>query len=166
VRLKCRPLRDGLKQKFPGFRIAGLADYLPEDIARHKQNFAGDPCLSVASADVDGDGVKDFALIITDASLHALLVGARDVPGKEWAISTLSDFGSEAPGRLYVASLKPGAYQDIHAAAEVPTGVAPEGARVPSYTAPHQGFVGGAIGATRVAYFFTGKRWVHLWLSD
>jgi len=159
-------LRESIAAKYPGFRIAGLSDYLPEDIERHKKNFNGDPCLSVAAADVDGDGVKDYGLIITDASLHTLLVGARNTHSKGWTLATLKDFGSQAPGRLYVSPLGKGTFESIHAASETAVGATPETGRVSSYKATHGGFFAGAIQATRVAYFFNGKEWVHLYLSD
>ena len=159
-------LRQSLHEKYPAYRVAEVSDYYKEDVDLHKKNSAGDPCLSVASGDVDGDGSLDFAMLITDKSRHTILVAARNVAGKTWVISELSDFGNEGPSRSYVDQLPPDSYEDMYATDKGPSDYVPEPGRVKRYKAVHPGFIAGTIEASGVGYFFTGKRWVHLWLSD
>jgi hypothetical protein len=159
-------LRQSLHAKYPGYRVADVPDYPKEDVDHHKENFNGDPCLSVASGDVDGDGSADFAVILTDKSGHTLLVAARDASDKGWQIEELSDFGTYGPSRVYVDPLPPDSYHDMYATDEAPSDYVPEPGRVERFTAKNAGFVAGAIEATGVAYFFTGNHWVHLQVSD
>jgi hypothetical protein len=159
-------LRQSLHEKYPAYRVAEVSDYPKEDIDLHKKNFDGDPCLSVASGDVDGDGSLDFAVLITDKSRHTLLIAARNVAGEEWAIAELSDFGNEGPSNSYVDPLPADSYDDMYATDKGPSDYVPEPGRVKRYKAVHPGFIAGTIEASGVGYFFTGKRWVHLWLSD
>jgi hypothetical protein len=75
-------LKGALKSSYPEYRLAQVAEYDKEDVDQHRENFKGNPCLSVASADVDGDGSVDFALIIRTQAKHTLLVAARNVARK------------------------------------------------------------------------------------
>lgn len=159
-------LRQRLAKDYPNYRVAEPSDYFKEDVDLHKQNSNGDPCLSVASGDVDGDGSRDFAVLITEKSGHILLVAARNVSGRKWIISELSDFGNERPIRSYVDPLPADSYEDMYAADEAPSDYVPEPGRVERYKAVHPGFIAGTIEASGVGYFFNGKQWVHLWLSD
>lgn len=159
-------LRQSLHEKYPAYRVAEVSDYYKEDVDLHKKNFDRDPCLSVASGDVDGDGSVDFAVLITDKSRHTILVAARNVAGNTWVISELSDFGNEGPSRSYVDPLPADSYQDMYATDRGPSDYVPEPGRVKRYKAVHPGFIAGTIESSGVGYFFTGKRWVHLWLSD
>jgi hypothetical protein len=159
-------LREVLPKKFPDYRLARVSDYLKEDVDQHKKDHNGNPCLGVASVDVDGDGFPDFAFFLTGKARHTLLVTARNVSGKTWEIIKIDDFGKEGPGRSYVAPLEPGSYQDLFDTDRGPADYTPEPGRVRKYKANHSGFIAGTIESSGIAFFFTGKRWVHLWLSD
>jgi hypothetical protein len=155
-----------LSTDFPGYHVAEPAEYDPEDVERRKKEEAGDPCFSVAAADVDGDGTLDYGLIIAGPQ-GVLLVAARDVGNKGWEVSRLSELGpNEKPNRGYVDPLDAGSYQDIYATDKGPSDYVPEPGRVPKFKAKRAGFVAGTIEATAVGYFFTSKGWVHLQLGD
>jgi hypothetical protein len=159
-------LHEVVLKQFPGYRFARVSDYSKEDIEQHKAHFNGNPCLALASADADGDGFTDFVFLIVDGSKHTLLVAARNPLGKTWKIVELSDFGPEGPGSSYVEVIDSGAYADMYASDHGPSDYTPEPGRVRRYKATHSGFIAGGIESTGVAYFFDGKRWVHLWLAD
>ena len=159
-------LREVLPKRFPGYRLARVSDYVKRDVDQHKKKNNGNPCLGIASTDVDGDSFPDFAFFLTYKSRHTLLIAARNVAGKTWEISKLDDFGKEGPGHSYVEVMEPGSYKDMYAAADAPAEYKPEPGRVRRFKAIHSGFIAGTIESSGVAFFFTGKRWVHLWLSD
>lgn len=54
----------------------------------------------------------------------------------------------------------------MYATDKGPSDYAPEPGRVRRYRATQPGFIAGGIESSGVAYFFDGKRWVHMWLSD
>jgi hypothetical protein len=159
-------LRALLTTRFPGFRTARLADYLAEDIEEHKKNSNGDPCLGIASTDVDGDGFPDFAFLLANGKPHAILVAARHLGGKTWELSVLTDFGGDALGHSYVDTIAPDSYEDLYASDRAPADYVDEPGRVRRFKAKYPGFIAGTIEASGVAFFYSGKRWVHLWLSD
>ena len=159
-------LREILPKKFPGYRLAQVSDYLKEDVDQHKKDHKGNPCPGVASADVDGDGFTDFAFFLTDKERRTILVVGRNISGKTWDVSKVFDFGSEGPGRSYVDRLKPGSYRDLFDTDRGPSEYKPEPGRVRRQKARNPGFIAGTIESSGVAFFFTGKQWVHLWLSD
>jgi hypothetical protein len=160
------PLREVLQKQFPGYRLAKVSDYSGEDIEQHKTHFNGNPCLAAATADADGDGFVDFSFLIVNRSKHTLLVAARNLLGKTWKLVKLSDFGNEGPGRSYVETIDAGTYADMYASDKGPSDYTPEPGRVRRYKAIHSGFIAGGIESSGAAYFYDGKRWVHLWLSD
>ena len=161
------PLREVLRKQFPGYRLARVSDYPAEDIEQHKAHFNGNPCLAVASADTDGDGYKGFAFLIVNESRHTLLVAAQNLSGKNWKLVELSDFGPDGPAAtVYVEMIEPGVYADMYASDKGPSDYVPKPGRVRRYNAIHSGFIAGGIESSGVAYFFDGKRWVHMWLSD
>jgi hypothetical protein len=155
-----------LSVDFPSHHVAEPALYDPEDIERRTKEHGGDPCFSVATADVDGDGTLDFALVITDRQT-VLVVAARHVGNQAWQITRISDaWPYEKPVRVYVDPLRAGAYEDMYATDEGPSDYVPTPGRVPKFNATHDGFVAGDIEATAVGYFYTSKGWVHLQLGD
>lgn len=159
-------LRDALLKRVPDYRVAHVSDYSKEEVEHEMQYHGGSRCLAVAAADIDGDGRDDFALLITNKEGHTLLMAARNVKEREWVISKLDDFGKDGPGGSYVGTVNPGLYQDLFATDDAPSEYIPEPGRVQSYKSSRSGFIAGTIESTGIAYFFTGKRWVHLWLSD
>jgi len=158
-------LREILISKFPGHRLVRVSDYHKEDIDQHQQANKGDPCLGVASADVDGDGFLDFAFFMTNKAGNTWLIAARNVMGRTWEINKLKNFRSSVSSS-YVESIQHGSYQDLYDTDRSPGEYTPEPGGVKRFKAIHPGFLAGTIESSGVAFFFTGKRWVHLWLSD
>jgi len=159
-------LRGMLPKAFPGYRLAHISDYSKANMDLLKKRNSEDPCVGVASADVDGDGFLDYAFFLTNKSRHTLLVTARNVSGTSWEISKLDDFGKDGCSGSYVEMLKPGQYRDWFDTDRAPSAYIPEPGRVRRYASRQNGFLAGNIESSIVAFFFNGKRWVHLWLSD
>jgi hypothetical protein len=155
-----------VKTKYPGYRYPVVADYDKEDVEQHRKNFGGDPCLGVTSADVDGDGYPDFAFFLTDRAGSTLLVAARSEMGKTWIVTKLDSFPKGELGRSYVEPLEAGSYQDLYDSDRGPSDYSPEPGRVRRYHSSRPGFIAGTIESSGIAFFYTGKHWVHLWLSD
>jgi hypothetical protein len=151
-------------------------DYLKEDVAWFRKENGGEQCIGVASADVDGDGSADFALLLigraktgsnpNPGSGRTLLVAARSMPGGSWAIDRLDEFDAERPCRSFVGTLGPGTYRDLFMTGKLGGPFTREPGQIRQFGAVHPGFVAGTLESSAVAFFFTGGRWVHLWLSD
>lgn len=153
-------LQSEIARAYPGFRPVRVSDYTEAAIESESKYHAGSPCLGVASADVDGDGRHDFALLITSGNGRTLVIAAREATVRRWQLEKLSDFGDYGPGRSYVNVIEPGSYEDLGLNDEKEPG------QVTRYTSTRPGFIAGGIESSGVAFFFTGKRWIHLWLSD
>ena len=65
-------------------------------------------------------------------------------------------------GGLYADTLEPGKYNRTEAL----DGPVTETGELDSFTSKHQGVVAGAIESSGAAFFFDGRRWVHVWISD
>ncbi len=150
---------------YPGFRLARVDDYAVDDVEAERQYRKGSPCLAVASADVNGDGRRDFAFLATSGT-RTLLVVAVAQKQDMWGLGTLKDFGPGGPGGIYVDTIEAGDYTDLDASDQAPSEYVPEPGRVRHYRSRRQGFIAGLIESSGVAFLFTGTRWVHLWLSD
>lgn len=159
-------IRAAIEKRFPGHRVAITSDYLPEDLEMFKKDHPGESCPGFASADANGDGVADYAFFLSNPSNHTILVSALSAKRHSWAISQIYDYGETGIGRLYVEPLKRGNFRDMFDLNESPSEYQPEPGRVRKLRAKHPGFCAGIFESSAVAYFFTGKRWVHLWLSD
>lgn len=155
-------LKEVIKTQYPKYRIGRLSDYSKEALMMQYDD-KPNPYPAVASTDVDGDGSTDYAFFITDESLHTLLISARNLRGKKWQLYKLEDFKKETIGSSYVESIKAGSYQDLYANSPE---YQDEPGRLRKYTSKRPGFIAGTMEASGVAFFFTGKRWVHLCLSD
>jgi hypothetical protein len=164
----CAPLiPDSLRliiaQTYPGHRPPTASDNSVADIAYERQR-GGTDCLGVATGDFDGNGEADVALLLTpEAADRTLLVVARRL-GASWQVDTLHAWGVGRPqerSRFYVKTVPPGQYRRTQAL----TGPSGPGERL-IYRSKHQGIVSGVIESSSVAFFFTGKEWVHVWLSD
>lgn len=57
-------LQAELAAAFPAFRVPAVKDNLPEDV-QYDLAHGGNGCLGVAVADFDGNGTKDYALILS-----------------------------------------------------------------------------------------------------
>ena len=152
-----------IKTKYPKYRIARTTDYSEKIIEEQKGNNPNHSCLAIASADVDGDGSLDYAFFLTNQTGRVLLLAARNLNGRSWHITKLSDFPKGEIGVSYVNAIEPGSYEDIYA--DDPD-IKAEPGNILKFSSTKPGFLAGTIESSGIAYFFSGKRWIHLWLSD
>ncbi len=110
--------------------------------------------------------MRDIALFITSENGHTLLIAADKRGTSKWRVVTLSDFGNEGVSDSYVEPLAAGTYTDLFAEDIAPSDYVTEPGRVKHYRSRHAGFLAGEMESSGTAFFFTGKRWVHLALSD
>jgi len=142
------------------------SDYSTETIESERQYHGGSACIGAATAEVTGDGLPDYAFLITNDTHQTRLVVARPQPHGHLKLSRVMDFGTAGPGDMFVNALKPGTYEDLYSKDEAPAEFVAERGRVEKYVSARPGFVAGTIGSSAIAFFWTGTRWVHLWLSD
>jgi hypothetical protein len=157
-------LRAQIERSYPAYRQVSTSDYSAEDLAASTGDDAA--CPGIASADVNADGVSDYGVVMTAPSGHTLLIGARSGKAASWTLDELTDLGRDGPSRLYAEPLEPGDYTDLFASDDAPDEFTPEPGRVRHYRSRRPGFIAGGMEASGIAFFFTGRRWVHLWLSD
>jgi hypothetical protein len=158
-----QPVLTAVGKAYPGFRVVRGSDYSPEDLAYSHAD--GLPCPGIASNDVDGNGLADYAFFVLSAKGKALLLSARVLPGSSPRIGRLMDFGDHGLGRSFVHPADPGEYTDLFEAISE-SDAAPEPGRVAHYVSMRPGFSAGSMESSEIAFFFTGRQWVHLWLAD
>ncbi len=158
------PVLAAVGKAYPGFRVARGSDYSAEELELTRDD--GHPCPGIASNDVDGDGTTDYAFFLLSTRGDAWLVSARLPRGANVRIGKLMSFGSRGLGRSFVYPLDSGRYADMYAAESGPDDFTPDPGRVRAYTSKHPGFAAGTMQASEIAFFFNGRRWIHLWLSD
>jgi hypothetical protein len=143
------------------------SDYAADDIASELQYRHGNRCLGAASVDVNGGGRNDFIFLIAAKNGDALVIAALALAEGQWKLSTLETFSEDStPRQYFVNTLPPDKYTDMYASDNAPDEWRPEPGRVKQYTSKRPGFVAGKLEASDVAFFYTGTRWVHVWLSD
>lgn len=98
-----------LLDRFPGYRLPRVTDNLSDDVQFDLTN-GGDGCISVASADLDGDGTKDFAIGLTPNQGVVPIVVVALSRNDTWVFSTLKSWVDRRT-RLYVAAVPPGIYK-------------------------------------------------------
>jgi len=149
-----------LKTQFPDHRPPLASDNFPDDIAYYRGRSA-DGCLGATVADFDGNGSADFAVLLTSSKeTTSPLVVARASSGG-YTIDTLRIWtGPRAI--LYVNTLAPGRYERTRAGDSAPG----EPGELRFFNSPRPGIATGAVEGGAVAYFYDGKRWVHVWISD
>jgi len=161
-----KSLQSAVARTYPGSRLVRESDYAAEDIVSELQYRNGNRCLGAASADVTGDRRADFMFAITKEG-NTLIIAALATADGRWRLSTIETFsGDGIPTGYFVNTVPPDKYSDMYAADDAPDELRPEPGRVRHYTSRRPGFVTGKLEASEVAYFYTGTRWVHLWLSD
>src|SRR5262245_60916917 len=80
-----------LLERFPAYRLPRVTDNLEEDFRYDLAN-GGDGCMSVASADFDGDGTKDFAIGLTPKQGVVPIVVVALSRNDTWTFSTLESW--------------------------------------------------------------------------
>jgi hypothetical protein len=142
------------------------SDYAADDIASELPYRHGNRCLGAASADVNGDSRNDFIFLIAARNGDAVIIAAISMAG-QWQLFTVATFSEDSiPRGYFVNTVPPGKYTDMYASDNAPDEWRPEPGRLRRDTSQRPGFVAGKLEASAVAYFYTGTRWVHLWLSD
>ncbi|RIX39769.1 MAG: hypothetical protein D3M94_22380 [Rhodocyclales bacterium GT-UBC] len=160
-------LAEALRQRFPGFRVPARSDEsrdIPPNVASSLRKAGANGCLSIASGDFDGDGLRDFAILLaretlsTDAKPVRLAVALRR--GEGWSLDELPTWCSSI-GWCHVAAVGPGTYKRT-TSMDAPL----EPAERKVVTLKHQGIASGAPEATEVLYGREQGSWVYLWLSQ
>lgn len=151
--------RSAIEKQYPKFRLPLEADYDPTDI---DDGEGGVQCLGIAKGSYHrGNGVE-YALNITSTKApHTVLVVAYQ-SGATWQVELVWDWGSATLGSVYAGTAAAGNY----ARTETLEGPANEPGERLAYKAGHDGVVSGRIGSTGAAFFFNGKHWIHVWVSD
>jgi hypothetical protein len=155
-------LRRAAETQFSDFRIPQESDNDSEGAAYSKKH-GGSTCLGGAVGRYYGKRTKDYALLLTSASNHVLLVVATRA-GASWQMEVVRDWHDAAGERrrMYADTIAKGQHQRTAAG----DGGTLETGEVPSYTSKYPGVISGTLEGGAVAYFFTGIRWVHVWISD
>jgi hypothetical protein len=149
-----------VEKEFPAYRLPVESDNLPEDVSYDREH-GGSGCLGVAMGDFHGKDRKDYALLLTSRSADQTVLIVATRSSSSWHFDRLRDWG-DGRSRLYVATIEKGSYEQSGAL----HGTADEPGELLRYASKHPGVVSGATESSGVAYFFTGHRWVHVWISD
>jgi hypothetical protein len=154
-------LRAALSEQYPKFRLPQRADYDAEDI-KYNLDHGGSGCLGIARGAYYRGSVTDYAInLASKDGMHALLIAAHPVDST-WRLERVWDWGNAPVGHLYVDTIPAGKYERTEAL----DGPVSEPGERDSYVSTRQGVVAGAIESSGVAFFFEGKAWVHVWISD
>ena len=155
-------LRVVISQQYPKFRLPQQSDYDSEDI---KYNLAhgGNGCLGVAHGAYYHEGAAtDYAINLQSSEgAHTLLIVAHPA-NQTWRLERVWDWGNSAVGHLYVDTTEPGKYERTEAL----DGPVSEQGEQENYTSKREGIVAGTIESSGAAFFFDGKSWIHVWISD
>jgi hypothetical protein len=160
-------LHAAIARSYAGSVLVRESDYDPAIFSSSDRSPDDGPCIGAASADVNGDGHKDFAVLIASSSGDAVIVAALAGSGGRWQLSILETFSQDSiPRGYFVRTLEAKTYRDMYASETGPDDFRPEPGRLRRYTSRRPGFGVGKVDSSLVAYFYNGSRWVHLWLSD
>jgi hypothetical protein len=145
--------------RFSDYRLPLVSDNLGEDVDFNRRH-GGNGCLAVASADLNGDGKRDFAIGLRSVRggvpLVAVALSRKDV----WVVSTVKSW-VDTPMRLYVRTVPPGVFRRTDAL---------DGPLEPnerqSLRCSHSGIEVGATESTGIVYCYGNRRWLYVWVSD
>ena len=154
------PLGAAIEGQLPGYRLPAESDNLPEDVQYNREH-GGSGCLGLAVGSYHGHKSKDYALLVSSRSADQTLLIVATQAAASWHIELLRDWG-EGRSRLYVETIEKGSYRRTEALEGPPS----EPGELDRYTSVYPGVVSGATESSGVAYFFTGHRWVHVWVAD
>jgi hypothetical protein len=159
-------LRREIEARHPGSALPSISDFTT--MALEPFETMGQQCPAVAMADVDGDGARDFGVLVHLSDGDTVLLVARAKQSR-WLIDVVARLGKNRRGNAYISAIDPGAYEDRLAKAAKPVGTEPVVPRVRTYRAKAPGFVAGDMeiaGAMHAAFFHTGRKWVYLRVQD
>ncbi len=153
-------LREALRKKFPDYRIAKATDQLYDD-PKWNTDYKEGQCLTVASADFDGDNKKDFALFLVHKNTKTPKLIAALSREKQWSLAELPIWNEHIQG-CYVETAKPGTYEhtmsydykQLHANQRE------------RLTAINTSIVAGLVESTGVVYVYEKGQWLYVWASD
>jgi hypothetical protein len=157
-----RGLQEAVHRQYPAYRLPSESDNLPDDIRVNREQ-GGSGCLGVAVARYRGGKSNDYAFLLTSpapAENVLLVVGSQE--GSQWRLELLRDWGAGGRGVLYVESARPGKYGRTQAL----EGPVVEPGELSYFASKLPGVESGRVESSGVAYFFTAKGWVHVWVSD
>jgi hypothetical protein len=154
-------LKLAIAQSYPDYRLPRQSDYDKVDI-KYNVEHGGSGCLGIAAGSYYRKNAINYAINVTSKTkTHTLLIVA-DRLDTAWKLELLRDWGDESIGRIYVDTEEPGTYERTEAL----DGPISEPGERERYTSKRQGLVAGAIESSGAAFFFDGKGWVHVWISD
>lgn len=153
-------VQEALAKLLPEYRLPVQSDNLPEDIAYSREH-GGSGCLGLAAGYYHGRHSKDYALLLTPRSSDDTLLVVATLAQGVWRVERLRNWG-KGRSRLYVESVPKGRHVRTEALDGPPT----EAGELSEYSSGHPCVLSGATESSGVAYCFTGKRWVHVWVSD
>jgi len=152
-------LEAALGKSFPAYRMPRSSDSPEYDIDYDLKN-GGSGCLSVASADFDGDANADYIVGLTAQNGLGGLVAIALARPSDWQFKVLSKL-PDGRSQLYVATDKPGIYNRTEAL-DGPL----EQDEVDPLICPNSVAMFGALESTGVAFCLNDDKWQHVWVSD
>ena len=157
-------LRIAVERQYAGYQGPLESDNLAEDI-KYNRDRGRSGCLGAAVGHYYGKKTQDYALLLTSRASGQVLLAVATGAGSSWRIAVLQDLGTgarNARSTLYVETVPPGLYKRTEAL----DGTVSERGELLTYTSKYDGVQSGTIESGAVAHFFTGQRWVHVWVSD
>jgi hypothetical protein len=150
-----------IDKTYSGYRLPHQSDYDEYNVDYNLKN-GGNGCLGIAKGHYIKKNVESYALNITsDLKKNTLMIVATKNQ-KSWKLEIVQDWEDEPIGRMYVETEKPGTYERTEAL-DGPISEAGERMKV---TSKLEGIVAGGIESSGAVFFYVGKKWVHVWISD
>ncbi len=155
-----RSLANALTSAFPGYRTPLETDNGPDDI-KYSQTHGGNGCLGVATADLTGEGKKDYVvgLTATRGSTGLAIIALPRTGG--WRFQRIRSRVENARYLQYVDVAEPGRYDRK----ETLSGSLEAGERK-SIDCPHWVARVGAVESTSTVYCYQDGRWSHVRISE
>ena len=154
-------LRILIPGQFPGYRIPQQSDYDATDI-KFSLDHRSNACVGVTHGTYYPDGATDYAIMLSSTDDAQALLVVASPENSTWRLERVWDWQDVTAGSLYVDTTAPGKYERTQAL-DGPVSKRGEQKR---YTSQRQGILAGKIESSVAAFFFDGKGWIHVWISD